>query len=1679
MSSWRTTPLLAALALAAALALPGAGPSAVTPDAGPSSAYAGSGGVLPNFEADGSNLIRLLAGAFDPLSQPLPTGGIPLVSRAELPAGVAQYWLVQVSGSRFGDAQAAIKASGGTVAGYVPDNTYMVRATPAEARDIAASSAVRWLGYYQPAWRMPQAANGRPGLLELTGTRVYRVSVFAVEPNPRVVGQSLDGLTGVRVLEDAGTVVDVVATAAQVAAIAAIPAVEWVSIRPAPVLMNANARWVNDTGVRDLYAATAPGRLTGAGQTAAVADTAINYTYDVNGKAHVAFRDCDAGGACKQAIYTQVTPGTALANMTTIRNNATAHRKMVAFFDLGDTGPNMYDPSSHGTHVAGSVDGDRGGDGTWQGHDGLAPGAMHVHQNIGSGSGGLTIPADVYQLFRQAYRPRAPGAVATTSGATGNPADYTTNYVPLEDARTHNNSWGLVAPVVDDGRAQAVDRFVWDHEDMTIVASAGNGGPGAGTILSPSLAKSTLSSGASANGRQPMVSIDSMASFSSHGPTGDQRYRPDLATPGQIVVSSKGGTNDGYHVAQGTSMSGPVLTGLATLVRQYYFDGYAAAGGDGFAAGAADLSRRHNPSAALIKATLVNGAERMRGFYTGDDGQVRALDGQWPSHGQGFGRVNLDNSLYFSGDATNNWYHDAYRADGEAFAAGGANQVRTYSLPVAAGAPLDVTLAWADAPSLHPAGTPSLVNNLDLVVVAPNGEQYVGNNMNSRATPGVDVAETLANPDVRDVRNPVERVRITAPVTGTYEIRVETAAVPVGRQGFALAASGRLGDVQLGAPRQQDADGGPSIADARVEAASADTARVFFTTGEPTTATAAAGGHTYVDSYNAGTEGFVGLNEATVETSAEYSNKPVVGTAHEILLTGLQAGQSYSIELRARDLAGNETTQTVSYTSPAGVFQADAPDIGQLTNSGVPGSGWRTGTQLYAGNAPPAAGAPVGDIIGAFMFRVGGVDPARIIGAAVELTSAHDWMIRYDQDPLLFVDLLDESVEEAWGTQTHGQIVGASAAARVRPETAHLRGAYQTYSFSFTCAELDDLRATLGNGKAAFRWDGTTVPATGVFSGDFGFNRRSAGPHLRPRLVLFTDDASGYPDGRPCDASTPAPTITDLGIHDGTTEGTVTVSWETDVDSTSVVLFREQGTSAWTQVGTPTLTKIHHVQVLGLDRTKRYEFVVRSAACNGATTTDTNGGQGYHFFRPPVPEVRFFFKGEPTDQASKTLGTPTATFGQTAPTDTVPAVQTAAWGALVNQELAGNPLAAYWKGPFSGTLDTDVNLRWFWSTSPSRVAFGQSLIVSVFADPVGGSGTLIGRATVGVVLGPTPTLNVATVHVTGTVQRELLIQVVPMFGVASEALTTTYDSPSTPGSFGWLLGEPEKPRTGPKPPPSAGASGLTPPPTRQSATPADIAAGTAICGAPNLTPTDLTFSSQKVRGGDQVTFSATVKNVGTASATAIAVRFTDHGTQIGADKTIAALAPGASATVTSDAWSTKNVPAGDHTIAATVDPLDAIFESNEGDNTRSGTLTVQGNKVKNGSFETSTSGSAPDNWTSSGSTSYGSGGSDGERGVTAGPGGTWTSDPIAVEAGKTYNLAVASSGAVGTVAVQQLSAAGAVLGTVTIPTLATGGAFATVTTAVTGLTGASSVRIVLHGGLTGTTSFDDVRLFDE
>ncbi len=243
-----------------------------------------------------------------------------------------------------------------------------------------------------------------------------------------------------------------------------------------------------------------------------------------------------------------------------------------------------------------------------------------------------------------------------------------------------------------------------------------------------------------------------------------------------------------------------------------------------------------------------------------------------------------------------------------------------------------------------------------------------------------------------------------------------------------------------------------------------------------------------------------------------------------------------------------------------------------------------------------------------------------------------------------------------------------------------------------------------------------------------------------------------------------------------------------------------------------------------------------------------------------------------------------------------------------------------------------------------------------------------------------------------------------------------------------------------------------------------------------LAPENIALSTQKVRGGDSVTITATVRNIGTAPARNVPVAFRVDGAQVGSVQTISSIAAGGSGTA-SVVWEAKHRD-GTHTITVTADPANAIAELSEVNNSASGTFVVRGNKVQNASFESSSTGTSPDGWSGSGATSYESGGSDGDRSAGAGTGGTWTSSPIDVVAGTTYGVSVDASGAAGTMLVQQLSSGGTVLASTTTAVTGTLGAFETANALLTAMEGATQVRIVLVGGL-GKTTFDNVWLWEE
>ncbi|GMH38149.1 hypothetical protein BSKO_06033 [Bryopsis sp. KO-2023] len=221
----------------------------------------------------------------------------------------------------------------------------------------------------------------------------------------------------------------------------------------------------------------------------------------------------------------------------------------------------------------------------------------------------------------------------------------------------------------------------------------------------------------------PKYSYDNIADFSSGGPTPDRRVKPDIVAPGLIRSAySDGGFSSvtgqcRVTTMSGTSMATPIVAGAATLIRQYFVDGF-------YPTGKKYKEHGFSPSAALVKASLLGGAFPLDGFTEAG----LPLEPP-PSFRQGFGRVQLDRSIPVQGSSRwkSGWRMQV--VDGAEMTTGESHNYCVKAL----GGPLKVTLVWTDYPA-SPSSRKALVNDLDLVVRSAGlqGRVLLGNGVEDR-----------------------------------------------------------------------------------------------------------------------------------------------------------------------------------------------------------------------------------------------------------------------------------------------------------------------------------------------------------------------------------------------------------------------------------------------------------------------------------------------------------------------------------------------------------------------------------------------------------------------------------------------------------------------------------------------------------------------------------------------------------------------------------------------------------------------------------------------------------------------------------------------------------------------------------------------------------------------------------
>ena len=410
------------------------------------------------------------------------------------------------------------------------------------------------------------------------------------------------------------------------------------------------------------------------------------------------------------------------------------HRKIIAYkpgsldpkVEFGDDVGHSY----HGTHTDGTVAGNPTpfSNAPWSG---MAKDARLYFMDLGgSADAGLYIYDDLGDFFQPSY--------------TGNPGGA---------ARISSNSWGSSQSVNHYTiTAMTLDRFVWTHPDYLVAFAAGNYGF-FNAVQSPGTSKNCLTVGATGNGTDQ----NKLANFSSRGPTYDGRRKPTVMGPGDLVTSSVGNTRYTYAAYSGTSMSTPAVAGAMALVRQYLTEG-------SYPTGVPVAANAINPSAALMRAIAVASARN------------DIISNTAPNNTIGYGRVTLDDVLYFPGDTRRTLLVDT--KDGLE-----DQQFLEYQVQVTDPAQeLKIALCWSDAPA-SPAAQIPLVNDLDLVVT--NGAvSYRGNAL-------LNYVSAPNGP--RDSLNVEELVRLPTPSAGTWTVRVEGHRIASGPQPFALCITGGVG----------------------------------------------------------------------------------------------------------------------------------------------------------------------------------------------------------------------------------------------------------------------------------------------------------------------------------------------------------------------------------------------------------------------------------------------------------------------------------------------------------------------------------------------------------------------------------------------------------------------------------------------------------------------------------------------------------------------------------------------------------------------------------------------------------------------------------------------------------------------------------------------------------------------
>jgi subtilisin family serine protease len=411
------------------------------------------------------------------------------------------------------------------------------------------------------------------------------------------------------------------------------------------------------------------------------------------------------------------------------------HRKVVVFKHY-PAASGIGDPDGHGTHVAGTMAGDdsiNGGTSVYDGHSKQAR---------------IVILCPI---------PSPPGNDYTV------PLNMITNNLRNPELRPHTigNSWWTGTLGQYTNAAATFDMFSWKNKDVQTIKSCGNQYHSSQHMITePGNSKSVIAAASLLNG----TSATLLSDFSSSGPAPDGRIKPDISVPGEEIMSVQAGTQNSYVSMSGTSMSSPATNGSVGLCRSYLRKGFYPSG----TATAADTWGY--VSSAMLKAMIFASADPNVESYV------------VPSDHIGWGRIDLDSVLFFSGDARKLLAYDDTTGLATGYYRDFQFQVNDTTMP------LRVAVVWTDTAAAAGAN-PALINNLDCQLTSPNADFYKGDLYTG--------GQSTENPSgAFNTLDPEEMFRVNQPAAGQWTLRVSAQNVVTRPQPYAVVITGAvlLGD---------------------------------------------------------------------------------------------------------------------------------------------------------------------------------------------------------------------------------------------------------------------------------------------------------------------------------------------------------------------------------------------------------------------------------------------------------------------------------------------------------------------------------------------------------------------------------------------------------------------------------------------------------------------------------------------------------------------------------------------------------------------------------------------------------------------------------------------------------------------------------------------------------------------